>query len=194
MMALGILLRDHADLVSLTFILAVRFCRSWIFKVCSSLRSWESWILRILDLNFLFHRGILEVLDLIFFCFAVGSRRSWILNFSLVVIFWRFWILTKGLCRGVQQLLDLDILFCRQILRILDPNFWPRHMSVPFDRLCPLPNTEPLADATEPSRVPIVHYIRVGSIPLSRSVSPQCSDTAPAHDFGGVVRQTSPQG
>ena len=64
-MALVISLRDPVDLVPLAFILFSGSCRSWIFKVCSVVRSWGSRILRILDSNF-FHRGILEILDLEF--------------------------------------------------------------------------------------------------------------------------------
>ena len=86
--------------------------RSWIFKVCSVLRTWGSLILRILDPKFLFHHRILGILDLnllllqwdpgdpgsyIFLSwdpgdlgswlsdFAAGSCRSWILTFYFIV-------------------------------------------------------------------------------------------------------------
>ena len=119
-MALVISLRDPVDLVPLTFILFSRSCRSWIFKVCSVVRSWGSRILRILDPRFLFHRGILEILDLEFLVMkwdpgdpgsyifalswdpgdlgswlsdlAVGSCRSWILKSYFVVGSCRSWI------------------------------------------------------------------------------------------------------
>ena len=94
--------------------LLVRSCSSWIFQVCTVLRSWRSWILQILDPNFSFYCGILEILDPNFF----------------VVRSWRSWILTKLFCRGILEILDLDILFCHGILRILDLHFGLRHMSV----------------------------------------------------------------
>ena len=68
-------------------------CRSWIFYVCSVLRSRGCWILQILYLIF-FHRRILEILDLEFVLLQwdPGSPGS---HFFL---------------------------FCREILEILDPN------------------------------------------------------------------------
>ena len=62
----------------------------------------------------LFWSRILEILDRRL-CFIVRS--------------WRSWILTKWLCRWIMYILDLDILFYRRILRILNSDFWLRHMS-----------------------------------------------------------------
>ena len=116
--------QDPVDLVPVIFILSSRSCRSWIFKVCSVVRSWGSRILQILDPRFLFHRGILEILDLEFLVMkwdpwdpgsyifvllwdpgdlrsslsdlAVGSCRSLILRSYFVVGSCRSWILMLG--------------------------------------------------------------------------------------------------
>ena len=123
-MAFGILLRDPVDLATLTVILFLRSCRSWIFKTCSVMRSWGSWILRILDPKFVPHPGILKILNLDFFVlkwdpgdpgsqililswdpedlgswlrgFAMGSCRSWILTFYFFVGSCGSWIQIFG--------------------------------------------------------------------------------------------------
>ena len=73
---------------------AVRSYRSWIFKICSLLRSWGSWSYGSWILNFCFIVGSWRSWILIYFCFAVGSTRSWTLHFCFVARFWRYWILT----------------------------------------------------------------------------------------------------
>ena len=81
----------------------------------------------ILDPKFLVHLGILKILKLDFF--VPGYSGSWILNFCFGVGSWVSWILTKRLCHEILLILDLEILFCRRILWILDPEFLLRHMS-----------------------------------------------------------------
>ena len=113
-MVLGILLRDSVDLAPWTLVLILRSGWSWIFKVCSFVRSWGS--------------------------YAFGY---WILNIWLIVRSWRSWILLFWFlnwdsgdprswtlfCRENLEILDLDIIFCHQILRISDRDFWLWHMS-----------------------------------------------------------------
>ena len=68
--ALGILLRDLVDVGHWTFILFWDPRGTWMFKVCSVVRSWGSWIIIFVssrdprDVGFLLCREIMGILDL----------------------------------------------------------------------------------------------------------------------------------
>ena len=73
-----------------------------------------------------------------FFVFAMGSRRSWILNFCLVLESWRSWILAKWFCHGILHFATLplpyfatrlrDTLYGRIWYQLLpNPSIWHLH-------------------------------------------------------------------
>ena len=106
----------HFDVVS---------CGSWTLRICFTMRSCRSWIL-------IFHFVVISCGSwTLGIYFAARSWRSWILIFHFAVVSCGSWTFEDLFCREILQILDLGISFCRRILWILDPIFWPRHKSAP---------------------------------------------------------------